>query len=334
MTWTDQALLFTPILHDLVQDAAFGLIDCGARENIPEPWASLEVFGQNRVRVLGFEADGAEAHRLNATFANNRRYVAAAAWDQAGRRHLNVTNPPQASSVFAPNETLADLYTHGPDGWRSLPNGRVTQRAVEVPTTTIDAALSEYPFDADVLKIDTQGAEYEILEGATQTLARALFAVTAETWTVEVYKGVRPMWEVMSLMSARGFTLMAQEPAGYARRHFGDAATTAFIQREQLISMELLFFRDAAALTASAGAPAKIYKAVAVADIYGFADYGVDLLRRLLVRWPGEIGNVKRCYDEIVKRRSGLNVSGATYPKLNGHSFFSFGADKNKSAKE
>jgi len=319
MSWTDNALLFSPTLNSLRGDAAFGLIDCGARNNILEPWASFEATQPKALRVLGFEADAAEADRLNQKFSTHRRTVAAAAWNAVGQHKLYLTTPPQASSLFPPNQNLGHLVTRTAQGFVSLPDSRVVARVVDVPTTTIDAALAESPMDADMLKIDTQGAEYEILEGATEALNTKLFAVTAETWTVEVYTGIRLMWDVMALMAQRGFVFMTQEIAGLARRSTPEARTTDFLQREQVISTEVLFFKDPKTFVKNAVTPAKVFKAIAIADVYGFADYGVDLLRHLVMRWPDQIGAVKTCYEALAASRAvGKGVKAAAYPSLNG----------------
>ncbi|MBL8645178.1 MAG: FkbM family methyltransferase [Rhodospirillaceae bacterium] len=317
MPWTDHALLFSPVHRDLIAPSPIGLIDCGARGDIPEPWASYARQHPGAVKVLGFEAEAAEAARLNAQHAGQRHYMAAAAWNTVGTHALYVTDPPQASSLFPPNENLSELFTRTGTQMKSLPAGRTVQRVVDVPTTTIDAALVTHPMDADVLKIDTQGAEYEILEGARDTLTNALFAVIAETWTVEAYTGIKPAWDVMRLMADNGYAVMRQETAGLARWHFPDASTLAFVQHEQMISLELLFFRDARIFVRQAAHAAKAYTAVGIADAMGFPDYGVAVLREILMRWPGEMENVKRCYGEIAKRRAnGGDHLSALYPPL------------------
>lgn len=321
-TWTDQAFLFSKIFHDLISDHTVGLIDCGARDNIPEPWASFEKAHPNFLKVLGFEADVTEAARLNKTNITHRSYVAAAAWNSIGHHALYLTHPPQASSLFPPNDALGHMYARSGDQMITLSGGRLLDRVVDVPTTTIDAALKTHPLDADILKIDTQGAEYEILDGAQRTLNDDLFAVIAETWTVDVYKGIHLAWDVMKLMADQGYVFITQDIAGHARRSFADAKTLAFLQREQTISLELLFFKAPDAVVKKAKTPAKIYKAVAISDAYGLPDYGVELLAKLLTRWPHELANVQKAYDEIAARRGfDKGVTHAQYPALNGNTF-------------
>ncbi len=317
MSWTDHALLFSPIHRTLRGASPIGLIDCGARGTIPEPWASLEAAYPNSVQVLGFEADAEEANRLTSVYGPQRRYVPAAAWNAAGTHPLYLTNYPQTSSLFPPNTALPQYFGRWPSGFRQIQEFRVLTRVVDVPTTTIDASMQDAPFDADFLKIDTQGAEYEIIEGAAATLDGSLFGVVAETWTTQIYKGVRPMWDVMRLLASHGYEFMRYESAGSIRRSWPDTSTFNFTQHSQMSSFEVLFFREARAFVRAAKEPAKAYKAVGIADAFGHADYGVEILREIVMRWPEEVNNVQACYNEIVARRSvkGPSVTDL-YPKL------------------
>lgn len=299
--WANQALMFAPAYGELVAGSTFGFIDCGARDNVPEPWASFAAHAPDSLFVLGFEADPEEAARLNTQFATRRRYIPAAAWNNVGQQPFYLTNPPQTSSLFPPNESLTHFFAPDGSGFVNIAGGRVLQRVLEVPTTTIDAAIQTAPFDADFLKIDTQGAEYEILEGAAHALDTSLFSVVAETWLAEIYKGIRLSWDVAALMAKRGYVYMTHELAGLSRRSFPDAQTLNFQQHNQVIGLEILFFRE----------PAAFVK---------FADFSVDLLRHLVMRWPAELTNVQRCYNEMSSRRGAATgqPTKALYPSLRG----------------
>lgn len=317
MKWTDYALLFSTRFRELVRDDAIGFIDCGARDDVPEPWLSLEKMHPDLLSVLGFEADAEEAAKLNKMLGGSRTYIPAAAWKERGCRKLYLTDPPATSSLFPPNECLTDFF--GPGVTKSVPDGRKLRRIVDVPTTTLDDAVRESNFRADFLKIDTQGAEYEILEGAPGLLRTDLFGVVAETWTLEVYKGTRPTWDVMALMASHGFMFVTHHVAGLVQRNFVDASTRGFVQKHQIASLELLFFREPEAFVKNARAPSQVYKAVAIADVYGFADIGVALLRFAVMRWPSELKNVQECYNEMKLRRSSLPVHpDRLYPSIRG----------------
>jgi FkbM family methyltransferase len=317
MMWAEHALLFTQTHRDIMGPTPISLIDCGARGDIPEPWANYVARFQGGLKVLGFEADPTEAARLNATHGSKRTYVPAAAWNASGTATLYITDPAQTSSLFPPNAAVDQLYTFHGAQYHSVARARSVKRTTKVATTTVDEHASG--IDADVLKIDTQGAEYEILEGAKTTLTSSLFAVIAETWTAEIYKGAKPAWDVMRLMHDQGYTLMTTETAGLARRSFPDTPTFKFVQQEQIVGMELLFFRNSQAFVRHAADATKVFKAVGIADVYGFPDVSVELLQEIVMRWPNEIGNVQRCYKELLNRRANTgNALADLYPKLHG----------------
>jgi FkbM family methyltransferase len=317
MSWKNHALLFSPAHRALCGMSPIGLIDCGARGTIPEPWASLETAFPNSLQVVGFEADAEEAARLTEVYGGRRRYVPAAAWNAVGTRPIYITERPQTSSLFPPNAEIQHYFRPKPGGFVNVQDGRAVARVVDIPTTTIDVAMADVSFDVDFLKIDTQGAEYEILEGAAAALDGPLFGVVAETWATQIYKGVKPMWEVMRLLASHGYQFMRYENAGSVRRSFPGTPTFEFTQIAQMSSFEVLFFREARPFVRAAKEPAKAYKAVGIADAFGHADYGVEILHEIVMRWPEELANVQACYKDIVARRS---VKGAPlaewYPKL------------------
>jgi len=75
--------------------------------------------------------------------------------------------------------------------------------------------LDSFDFAGRVfLKIDAQGAEHEILEGAAETL-RACVGVELELSFVELYEGQALASDLFEFMSAQGFQVLAAWP-GYA----------------------------------------------------------------------------------------------------------------------
>lgn len=57
----------------------------------------------------------------------------------------------------------------------------------------------------DFIKIDTQGAEFEIVRGARRVLTDYAPVIGAETWCTEVYKGAPLGHEVLGLMWELGY---------------------------------------------------------------------------------------------------------------------------------
>ncbi len=73
----------------------------------------------------------------------------------------------QASSLFEPNEQMAERFPHVTD-WHDE----------EVPTTTLDAWVGANPLTDDVLvKMDVQGAEGLVVDGGPATFAQARLVI-------------------------------------------------------------------------------------------------------------------------------------------------------------
>jgi FkbM family methyltransferase len=82
-----------------------------------------------------------------------------------------------------------------------------TDMRIEVKTTTLDAfCTAESIGHVDLLKIDTQGAEYAVLEGAAEMLTRrAITVLVFELITAATYAQQRLPSEYFTLMESRGY---------------------------------------------------------------------------------------------------------------------------------
>src|SRR5262245_850230 len=144
---------------------------------------------------------------FNAAFKNygadpRVRLVQKAVGDAAGEQTLNVLEESLVSnSLLSPrHRTWEELR------WET---GNVTH--MRVPVTTLDAyATAENLSNIHLLKIDAQGYEKHVLDGAAQILPRIDY--------IFVESGIRPFYEkaprfsdVFQHLSARGFHLMAMQ---------------------------------------------------------------------------------------------------------------------------
>ncbi|MHB8470248.1 MAG: FkbM family methyltransferase [Gaiellaceae bacterium] len=241
------------------------LADIGARGDVPEPW---DAFGEKDLEVIGFEPDEEECARLNARSASGRRFFPMALWSEDGLVDLHLASYPGCSSIHSPNGELLERYAeqHGAP--------RQTMRISSVVTTTLDRIVATEELDIDFLKIDTQGAEYEILLGARRTLKSQAIGVLVETWTAEVHRGQHLSGEVMTLLRECGFELFDVGIAAAWRRRIVD--TTSLLGKSQVIGLDLLCFREPDN-SGPKDCRAKVAKLAAVAAIYGFPDFALEV---------------------------------------------------------
>lgn len=171
------------------------VLDVGARAGVESQWA---LFGQH-VRAYGFEPDVAECERLNRSTEQAVEYVPLALGPTAGEMPFYVTEDPFCSSLFPPIERLADERPR-------LAQMR-TREVIKVHTQTIDEWTRESGIDrVDHLKLDAQGAELAILEGALGTL-KIVRSVKLEVQFNQLYENVPLFGDVDRFLREHGFEL-------------------------------------------------------------------------------------------------------------------------------
>jgi len=180
-----------------------GFIDVGSAGSFPEPWRSHA----NLIRhVLSFEPLADQHSDGNVTV------VPAALWRtaetrpfyiQVGTSHGDSLYPPGFDHVRAHYD---ELKTRGPrwmaDTWFDR---SAVERVDEITTTTLDAVLDDVGGSFDFLKIDAQGADYDILLGARRFLETGCLGVQLEAYTIPLYEGIVLLDGIDEHMDAAGF---------------------------------------------------------------------------------------------------------------------------------
>jgi len=118
----------------------------------------------------------------------------------AGRAVLNVNRSAETNSLLPSDRRAAQYWGEGL---------LETQSEVEVPLQTLDGFCAESSIARiDVLKIDVQGAEYSVLEGADTLLAAARIGVIyMEVIIAPTYVGQRRLVDYLALASGKGYEL-------------------------------------------------------------------------------------------------------------------------------
>jgi len=260
-------VIFSPTFCDAIEYDPIVLVDVGARGGIEEPWSGLS---GKALKVIGFEPDQEECDRLNGSCASNRKYLPVGLWSGEGTMNIHCADTGSCSSVHPPHFELLKKYHE--KHWKP----RVTKQVARVTCTTLDKVMKDANLECDFLKIDTQGSEYEVLQGAQASLKTSIFGVLVETWTSEVHKGQHLTGDVLTMMADLGFALFdINVAAAWKRRHDGLPDLQG---KAQITGLDLLFFRESNARLSASKRLTKVLKAAAVAEVYGFPDYAVELL--------------------------------------------------------
>jgi FkbM family methyltransferase len=141
-------------------------------------------------------------------------YQRCAVGDHDGETEINIAGNSESSSI------LPMLESH-----RSAAPESVYQGKEIVLIKTLDAIAGQYlqGARAPFLKIDTQGFEWHVLDGALNTLPK-IKGVLVELSLVPLYEGQHLWRDVMSRLEAAGFTLWGFQPV------FSDPASGRTLQ--------------------------------------------------------------------------------------------------------
>jgi FkbM family methyltransferase len=149
--------------------------------------------------ILSFEPlpDVWESLKRRATRVNSRWRVAPriALSSQNGEAEFTETANKASSSL------LSMLDSHIAAAPQSIPVGKI-----KVRTMRLDDYLSEEAVASPVfLKIDVQGAEMLVFEGAPEALQHIVVGVQVELSLVPLYQGQSLYWEVDNFLRGKGF---------------------------------------------------------------------------------------------------------------------------------
>jgi FkbM family methyltransferase len=309
MSWQRNALLNDPDFArsapgvSLLRDP-LGFVDVGARGGVHELASPLA----GATAVLGFEPEPEECARLRADVA------AASPWarcdfepvalgEHDGTAELHLLTAATNSSLRPPNAALTRRY--------AMVKWQVTG-TLPLRTTTLDAVLFERrarePFWGEMLKLDTQGTEYEILRGAARTLRERATAVVCEVSFCELYAGQRLFSEVELLLREQGFSFYGFLTFHHRSRKALDKRVEA--SRERALYADAAFLRDPLpGGPRAAGEPApddicplgerRLHSLFAAALLLGFNEFALELA---LATWAS--GAEARRIEALVKRWS------------------------------
>lgn len=247
------------------QGLVVNYLDVGARGDVSEPWS---LFTPGTIKVIGFEPDPKECERLSKKYPE-RKYYPNALWGEKTTRPFYLCDWVSTSSMYPPAEQSNKQYR--PNHW----TGRTPSKTMMVDCVPLDSVISSE--DApDFIKIDTQGAELEILHGAEQLLQKGAPLVLTETWCTEVYKGSPLTHDIMSYMDSLGYQVFDINVAA-AWQHKTKALQDTRC-KAKTIGFDLLFVKKMEFFKSES--VNQLLKFSALCELYGFRDYAVAVLEQ------------------------------------------------------
>ncbi|MBP0001022.1 MAG: FkbM family methyltransferase [Cyanobacteria bacterium SID2] len=283
--------MFTPSFQNIIGANSIVFLDGGARDNLPPEWALIESKGY--LKTIGFEPDVEECDRLNSLGVKSRVYYSKALWNANGKIGIHIAHSPGSSSVYPANQELLAKFD------KAVWEPRCPSQYVSVESTTIDSVLQSAESDCDFVKLDVHSAEYEALQGAVTSLKTKIFGVLVETWTLEYHKRQHLAHDVMSLLIDLNFNLFEVGIAAGGRRRI--TGRVSLYGKQQVHGLDLLFFKEPAVFPSDRDGLVKCVKSAAIADLYGYPDYAIEILNSHIERCAEHTQILQSAIAEIVR---------------------------------
>ena len=175
------------------------LYDVGARGGVGEEWS----FCSDRLSVVMFEPDEDECQRMSNRSHKyfDRKILPYALGDASGLASFYVTQNGQCSSLLRPNlKLLRERYRGFSKHFEIKDIAQVSLRSMD------DVVVAQGIAPPDVIKIDVQGAEKLILDGACSCL-ETVKAVRIESHLRDVYIGETLFGDMINYFHSKGFEL-------------------------------------------------------------------------------------------------------------------------------
>lgn len=183
------------LFRELQQDR-LRCIDVGARGGIQNHWKPYRTL----IELDAFEPDLEACAVQQQAKRPNETWYPVALGPTSGTAKLYITKKVSSSSLYPPNPEIMAVYSHG--GYGEL------DRVVELPTLTFADFLEKHGRPGpNLIKLDTQGAELDILKSMAPENWVDLFALQTEVEFVDAYLGQPLFHDVDAFMRAQGFIL-------------------------------------------------------------------------------------------------------------------------------
>jgi len=243
------------------------------------------IFAPN-LTIYGFDADPEACEEANTNIAFRQEngevnwteiHIPIGLGSFTGEAKLYVTKNPMCSSLYPPNEPYLARFS-------GLPELVNLDFEVEIEVTTLDSfCQTEAINEIDFLQIDVQGADLDVLKGASKILESVL-AIQIEVEFSHLYKDQPLFADIDIHLRTKGFSLF---DLTNSRRNRTNSPIQSTVHPGQLLWGDAFYLRDAIAQNTQTRSknPAQIFKLACIADVMQFSDYALELLKYLTLNY-------------------------------------------------
>lgn len=221
-----------------LEQKPLGFIDIGARGGVHDLMAPIAAL----TAVLGFEPDEQACAELNADFDHQTQWaqfkmMPLALADAIGSATLHLCSAPTNHSLLPVNKPFTNRY--------NMDKFTQTGEFPVVTKTLDDVIFGELKAETnwgEFLKIDTQGTEYQILQGAQRTLKERTVALFVEVEFCHIYEKQSLFSDMELLLRKQGFVFYGFHSTH--ERSCKQLDKSIYIGRERLLHADAVFFKD------------------------------------------------------------------------------------------
>jgi FkbM family methyltransferase len=260
------------------------ICDVGARGGVEPQW---QVFG-TQAQFIGFEPDQEECDRLNQTNANQdatipqQHFYPVALGKQRETRPFSVCRYGGGSSFYPADMAFIKRFP--------AEHGQQLEviKTIELATISFDEFSQQQVMPPiDFLKLDVEGCELDILQGAEQILQNGVLGLSLEVLFHDAMRHQPPFHAIDQFLQNHGFQLFDLETYRYARRTL-ELPTQALGNTDigQVLWGQALYLRDGVAAARSPDRQAtfdwtahRVLKLAALMEIFTLPDCALELLQ-------------------------------------------------------
>jgi FkbM family methyltransferase len=169
--------------------------DIGARGGLLD---FLKPF-EKLLNTIYFEPDFEEFRKIKeGSSSQNEIIINAAVSDRKSTKTLYLTKKRGGSSLLHPSGNMIRMMSIDGEGISRFS----VEGTIQIQTQRLDEVVKFEELQIDLLKIDTQGSEFEILSALG---AHRPFLICAECATTEIYKGQKSLFTIGALLENLGY---------------------------------------------------------------------------------------------------------------------------------
>ena len=224
-------------LYTSFREDPIGFVDVGASGGIdPLVWPVASL-----IHCHCFEPEKNEALKLLKMYDRNSIFSEISIHDiaiteEGGEREIHVTRSKVNTSLLEPNGVLESRYNLA--GFHVLE--KVVVKSKSLDEVFFDSSIGDGRA-GEILKLDCQGAEFEILQGGQRLLDERCVCVKCEVEFFQMYKDQKVFSEIDELLQTKGFQLYGLSPNYISTKKLD---RTKFETEERVAWADALYFKD------------------------------------------------------------------------------------------